>query len=107
MDDKYVVIKKADWENYLSEDRDLWYDDAVQLPITGGHFVVREQDIFAPAGLYAYSANIRTSLEFMEYAAPLGFLTDDERERLYALADDLATTAMKWQSGETMRKVPD
>lgn len=108
LSEKYFVIKNDDWFD-LVRDGVITDQQAIQIEgafLTGGHFVVREQDVFAPAGLYAYAANIRTTLEVLD-TLPLGGLGEEQRRSLLELADNLADTADKWQAGETMKKLPD
>jgi len=103
MDDKYVVLKTADWQALLLQHADL-RDAAVLDP--DSYFVVRDRDVFAPAGLYAYSHNMNTVLETFE-ALGAQVLDEDTRERLQNLAHDIATLADKWQRSEVSAKVPD
>lgn len=108
LEPKYVVVKKDDWKSLL----DRFTNDTTErswlegVPIKGGHFVVREQDVFAPAGLYAYAANIHSALEVIDVLDGVG-ISQEDRERLRALADDLTDTADKWVSSETDKKLPD
>jgi hypothetical protein len=107
MDPKYIVIKKQDWENAIDRlgvGTDLAYMET--LPIEGGYFVVREQDVFAPAGLYAYAANIHSAIEFQDTLGP-SVMEEEVRERLMVLADELATMADKWKTDRSSKKVPD
>jgi hypothetical protein len=114
LQDKYVVIKQEDWDAFRNKTRtgasiDVWRDMVVELaalPIDGGHFVVREQDVFAPAGLHAYAYNIHTAVEFNDTLG-LAVMEEETRARLMALADDIAGTALKWEAGRTLVKIPD
>lgn len=107
MDDKYVVMKVEDWAALLEPFRGTAHERlALESLLPGDFFVVRDQDVFAPAGLYAYSANIQSGLEFMDALGP-SVLEEYERERLQALAHDIATLADKWQANRTNVKIPD
>lgn len=55
--DKYVVFKRKDWDEYLSgggDDIPNLLEDAV---------VIRPQDIFAAPGLFAYASAIQTAID--------------------------------------------
>lgn len=107
MKPKYHVIKIEDWEETVAPQLDE--ADAVLVEngfISGEFFVVRDQDVFAPAGLYAYAANIHSAIEFQDTLGP-SVMEEDVRERLLVLADELTTLAEKWKANRTSKKVPD
>jgi hypothetical protein len=85
-DDKYVVAKKDDGE-YLEP---------------GTYFVIRSQDMFGIAGLYAYASQIQTVLEM---ASTRPILSAAEHQHLTEVADYVADLARQWQELQT--KVPD
>lgn len=108
VEQKYAVIKQADWQRFLmhlhAERQFALLEHAGELEITGDYFVVREQDVFAPAGLHAYAHNIQTAVEVAELGVSL--LDADVKERLLNLADSLVHMAVAWQ-GRSGFKIPD
>lgn len=108
IEQKYEVIKQADWQRFLlhlqSERQFALLEHAAELGINGDYFVVREQDVFAPAGLHAYANNIRTSVEVAEMG--LSLLDAETKARLVDLADTLSNMAHAWQA-RTGFKIPD
>lgn len=111
LSDKYVVMKQVDYANLLmdmhSRKEHLSSLQAQEAVIPGDYFVIREQDVFGPAGLHAYAANIRT---FLEVADTTGFLMLDPEDIhcLETLADALHETALSWQQNHeaSLRKIP-
>lgn len=107
--EKYKVIKTEDWAIFQahlhSQGQFALLEHSNQLEINGEYFVVREQDVFAPAGLYAYASNIRTALEFSEVSG-LTLISDETKERLNELADLLVSMAQQWQQ-RSWFKIPD
>lgn len=108
IEQKYVVVKQADWQQYLihlhAERQFALLEHAGELEITGDYFVVREQDVFAAAGLHAYANNIRTSVEVAELG--LSLLDAETKKRMLDLADTLASMANSWQGRQGL-KIPD
>lgn len=68
------------------------------------YFVVRSSDVFAPAGLRGYAANILTALE-LGPALDREFLDDNERAQLQDLAETINGIANAWEQGS--QKIPD
>jgi hypothetical protein len=111
MRDKYVVIKAEDWEIYLADllEKKLrkTVDDLETLPLKGDYFVIRDQDVFAPAGLWAYASNIHTAVDFTDTLG-LSVMEEDTRASLLGLADELVTAADKWAHRDPKSiKIPD
>jgi hypothetical protein len=96
LDDKYVVFKADEWRNWDPEEGGI-------LPIEDC-FVIRAQDVFASAVLYAYAHQLQTLVEFHRGVRPV--LSDEECERLEDLADRIASKAEQWMRGSP-QKLPD
>jgi hypothetical protein len=111
LSDKYVVIKADRWGELLMSldlagQGALAETAAAQAPIDGDYFVIRDQDVFAAQGLFAYASNIRTAVEFTQTVG-LSVMTDEVRDRLLDLANELVDTACSWMEADVSVKVPD
>jgi hypothetical protein len=108
MEQKYVVIKQADWQQFLMHVHAMsqfaLLEHAAELEINGDFFVVREQDVFASAGLHAYANNITTSVEVAEMGISL--LDTETKQRMLDLADTLSHMAAAWKNRADL-KIPD
>lgn len=100
LSDEYVVLHKEAWDAVLAalaqgECRAAAVA-ALDAPVAGGTFVLREGDVLAAQGLFSYAANIRTAVEFTEHNG-LSVMTDDVRDRLNNLANDVTQMGCDWQ----------
>jgi hypothetical protein len=86
--EKYIVRKVGDHPDHRLK--------------PGTFFVIRSQDMFGIAGLYAYASQIQTILE-LNQTRPI--LTPVEQDHLQGVADYVADLARQWQEQQT--KVPD
>jgi hypothetical protein len=108
--EKYTVIKTEDWHRLLMALSEQGHshmagEPLVNLPIEHEYFVVRQQDVFAPAGLYAYAANVRTTVEAIGVLG-LSLMSDNTRDQLLDFADALVETAARWSDEHERRKIP-
>lgn len=91
--DKYVVMKRDDFERRMSALL-LEVDESIVQDIRSQALqdavVIRKKDTFAPSALYTYATSVLTALDVMQDA---GRLTDAERGRLQELADFFAGEA--------------
>jgi hypothetical protein len=113
--DKYVVLKAEDWTEALLGLQLAGHEEAVielarSTVKEGSYFVIRDSDVFGAQGLFSYAANIRTAVEFTE-ATGLSVMTDDVRDRLMELANDLVSIGCDWMENVHARnataKIPD
>ena len=59
MDDKYVVLKRRDWEAASS-------DDELELEPVTDAVVIRTKDIFAGPVLHTYAGAVQTAIEVIQ-----------------------------------------
>lgn len=79
--------------------------DGVTL-LPDSYFVIRADDLFASAGLWAYVHAMETVLEYASQCPPHGVDTgecDGEIRRLRALCDRAAKLAATWQASGSDR----
>lgn len=107
LSEKYVVVKAEDWYDHLSRDEvsSVEAERLEALRIGGEFFVVRQDDVYAPSGLFAYAANVRTSVEVIKFLG-LSLMTRDMQDHLLDFADSLTETALHWQRDHETRKRP-
>lgn len=112
-DEKYIVIKRSDWDNILIREANPSLDGNVgrilndvasaQVPDA---VVIRRQDIFAPPALDSYANGITLALEVLSEADGGADIYDAEiPKRLREIADYFHEQAQA--SWNTVRKVPD
>lgn len=106
--DKYVVMKREEYNQFAAhlhaQGQFALLEHLQQLQIIQDYFVIREHDVFAPAGLYAYASNIRTALEFAETGITI--IDPEEKQRLLDFADLLNGAADAWSKRQWF-KIPD
>lgn len=66
------------------------------------YFVIKKSDILGLATLQSYRSNILTLLD-LDYIHQS--LSQEQRNHLLILADDVGDLAMSWETGQ--RKIPD
>jgi hypothetical protein len=99
---KYVVLKREDYDTLI--EGEIRHD---LLPATidpATVFVIREQDVFGPQALFGYSHTIQSALE-LDSLPDRRIFSNEERDRLRILADQLFELALSWQ--RSPKKVPD
>jgi len=96
---KYIVFKREEFENRLlgGEGAPDWHSLSI-----GDAVVIRQQDVFAAAGLYAYANAIHAVLDI---ADELGSIDEEQAGRLKAIADYFANHAE--EASKAQRKLPD
>lgn len=112
-DEKYIVFKRDEWQNFLEwlGEKDLTAKQAIGYLADFRHskpledaVVIRTQDVFAAGGLSAYSHAIRAYLGGAQI-----YLPDEMMQRLLEVADYFASVAQEAEDrlirGEC--KVPD
>lgn len=112
--DKYTVIKTEDWAAALMSlhlaGQDSLATELATSAVEEGYFVIRSTDVFGAQGLFSYAANIRTAVEFTE-ATGLSVMTDEVRDALLDLANELVMTGCDWQEAHSSHnataKIPD
>lgn len=100
MDSKYIVFKRADWEDLQKESPEADYDEFILEDAV----VIRLQDIFAESALFAYAASIRTSCEILE--ATIGDVDQALVDNLNAISDYFMSCGEQ-ASKSLHRKIPD
>lgn len=95
---KYIVFKREDLFSKKGFNMPIMQAilEAMAVPDA---VVIRRQDVFAAAGLYAYANGIHTALDISRG------LSEEERTHMRALADFFSTQAVK--SEADARRMPD
>lgn len=102
-DEKYVVFKRAEFDEFVSTHREVFevadpwlFPNALEDAV-----VIRTQDLFAASGLYAYAHTIMTHIGLMDKTAT-GYA---RAGRLREIADYFFDRAR--EAEETVGKIPD
>lgn len=94
--DKYVVFKKADWDEAISQRLGEHAPELVRLYAVPDAVVLRLQDVFTKPALYAYGNGIQNAVDIM-MAVSDGIL-EEECKELITIADriiELANTEIE------------
>lgn len=107
-DEKYVVLKRQDWEQLLS---DVHLDDGGPEPgpPIEDAVVIRLQDLFAGPALHHYAASIRTVIDVFTSIGidpPTAWAAPEVTDRLITIADYFHECAVEADRLQT-KKVPD
>lgn len=101
LSENYVVVETPAWgalqQALAVGDIEAARLIATEAPVSGDYHVIREDDVLAAQGLYAYAATIRTAVEFTQ-ASGLSVMLQETEDALNDLADDLMETGACWQS---------
>lgn len=100
--EKYTVTKNEPMKIVTTVDPDIEYYEELE---PGTYFVIREQDVFAPAALFGYAHLLQSSVELGTLPGRPSPFTPDEVIRLRDLADNLVELAAAWQ--KSPKKVCD
>lgn len=110
LEEKYIVMKKEDWDEYWKHTDDM-EPDLLAIPVIKDCVVIRHQDVFASSAMFDYANVIQAGLELMDSLKQRGVITGgnkygEEVRRLRELADGFmgeGERASKWFG----RRVPD
>lgn len=103
-DEKYVVFKRAEFENWVKNlAAGEPADKLVAASALGDAVVIRKQDVFAAPGLYAYANVIQTGLDLFFMA---GIHDPEMADRLEVIRDYFADQALD-AGNHPRKKVPD
>lgn len=100
--DKYVVIKKKEWDFFNNRHRSqttTWQPPPIPLE---GAAVIRFQDFFAESVLHSYANAVQTAIEILQVTPGSDI---DIIERLVQTRDDFHAMAM--EAKEYSKKFPD
>lgn len=114
LNEKYAVLKRNEYEEIVglleASGRPDLANALADTQIRGDFFVIREHDVFGAQGLYAYAANIRSSMEFTE-ATGFSIVPDHVADSMDSLCETLVTTAQEWDDakskGTVASRIPD
>lgn len=102
-EEKYVVFKKEDFDNWADGTRGYHEDDLLRH-VLDHSVVIRLQDVFAPSALHAYASSIQTAIEIVDNIVHLAD-GEDVITRMSSIRDYFFEQAQK--SEHMKRKVPD
>lgn len=99
--DKYVVFKKSDWDEAITQKLGEHAPELVRLYGVEDAVVLRLQDVFTRPALYAYGNGIQNAVDIM-MAVSDGML-EEECQELISIADSIIELA----NIETETKFPN